>query len=122
MNALRDAEMKMIGVWGMGGVGKTTLMKQVAEQAKQKKLFTTEVYIDVSWTRDSEKLEQGIAKIQQQITDMLGLEFKRKDESTRALELKTRLKEMKTLIILNDIWEEVGLKEVGIPCKDDKTE
>ncbi|RVW24627.1 hypothetical protein CK203_096082 [Vitis vinifera] len=54
---------------------------------------------------------KGIAKIQQQIADMLGLEFKRKDESTRALELKTRLKEVKTLIILNDIWEEVGLKE-----------
>ena len=53
---------------------------------------------------------------------MLGLEFKRKDESTIALELKTRLKEVKTLIILNDIWEEVGLKEVGIPCKDDKTD
>ncbi|RVW53438.1 hypothetical protein VitviT2T_021143 [Vitis vinifera] len=122
MNAFRNAEMYMTGVWGMGGVGKTTLMKQVAEQAKQKKLFTTEVYIDVSWTRDSDKLEQGIAKIQQQIADMLGLEFKRKDESTRALELKTRLKEVKTLIILDDIWEEVGLKEVGIPCKDDKTE
>ena len=79
-------------------MGKTTLMKQVAEQAKQEKLFTTEVYIDVSWTRDSEKHQQGIAKIQQQIADMLGLEFKRKDESTRAVELKTRLKEVKTLL------------------------
>ena len=62
MNALRDAEMKMIGVWGMGGVGKTTLMKQAAEQAKQKKLFTTEVYIDVSWTRDSENFNKELLK------------------------------------------------------------
>ncbi|RVW53428.1 putative disease resistance protein [Vitis vinifera] len=84
----------------MGGVGKTTLMKQVAEQAKQEKLFTTEVYIDVSWTRDSEKHQQGIAKIQQQIADMLGLEFKRKDESTRAVELKTRLKETECKVAL----------------------
>ena len=53
----------------MGGVGKTTLVKQVAEQAKQGKLFTTEVYIDVSWTRDLEKPQQGIAKIQQKIAE-----------------------------------------------------
>ena len=43
MDTFGDDEIKMIGVWGMGGVGKTTLVKQVAEQAKQGKLFTTEV-------------------------------------------------------------------------------
>ncbi|KAL6324423.1 hypothetical protein AAG906_013027 [Vitis piasezkii] len=91
MNALRNAEMKMIRVWGMGGVGKTTLMKQVAEQAKQKKLFTTEVYIDVSWTRDSENFNKELLKFNNKLQTY-------------------------------DIWEEVGLKEVGIPCKDDQTE
>ncbi|KAJ9691581.1 hypothetical protein PVL29_013693 [Vitis rotundifolia] len=29
MEALRNEDMSMIGVWGMGGVGKTTLVKQV---------------------------------------------------------------------------------------------
>ncbi|KAL6324439.1 hypothetical protein AAG906_013043 [Vitis piasezkii] len=120
MDALRDDEINKIGVWGMGGVGKTTLVKQVAQLAEDEKLFTTLVYIDVSWTRDSEKLQEGIAKIQQKIADMLGLQFKGKDESTRAVELMQRLQREKILIILDDIWKEVSLEEVGIPSKDDQ--
>ncbi|KAJ9682527.1 hypothetical protein PVL29_018446 [Vitis rotundifolia] len=120
MDALRDDEIHKIGVWGMGGVGKTTLLKQVAQLAEDEELFTARVYIDVSWTRDSEKLQEGIAKIQQKIADMLGLEFKGKDESTRAVELKQRLQKEKILIILDDIWKLVCLEEVGIPSKDDQ--
>ncbi|KAL6324405.1 hypothetical protein AAG906_013009 [Vitis piasezkii] len=32
MDALRDDNINLIGVWGMAGVGKTTLLKQVAQQ------------------------------------------------------------------------------------------
>ena len=65
MDALRDDKTKVIGVCGMGGLGKTMLVKQVVQQAKQHNLFTTDIFIDVSWTRDSQKDEEGIAKIQQ---------------------------------------------------------
>ena len=133
MDALRDDKTKMIGVCGMGGVGKTMLVKQAAQQAKQQNLFTTDIFIDVSWTRDSKKDEEGIAKIQQKIVDMLGYQFKGEDESTRADELKQRLQKKKEpekenqpekeniLIILDDIWREINLEKVGIPFKDDKT-
>jgi len=30
MNALKSADVKMVGVYGMGGEGKTTLMKEVS--------------------------------------------------------------------------------------------
>ena len=133
MDALRDDKTKMIGVCGMGGLGKTMLVKQVAQQAKQQNLFTTDIFIDVSWTRDSKKDEDGIAKIQQITAEMLGYQFKGKDESTRANELKQRLqkenrpekekeqKKEKILIILDDIWKEINLEKVGIPFKDDQT-
>ena len=120
MDALRDDKTKMIGVWGMGGVGKTTLLKQVVEQAKQQNLFTTQVYAQVSWTREPEKFQQGILEIQQQIGGMLGLEFKNEAQSIKAAQLMQRLKKEKILIVLDDIWKEVNLEEVGIPCcKDD---
>ncbi|RVW30942.1 putative disease resistance protein [Vitis vinifera] len=51
---------------------------------------------------------------------MLGFQFQRKDETTRAVELKQRLKKEKILIILDDIWKEVDLEKVGIPSKDDQ--
>ena len=133
MDALTDDKTKMIGVYGMGGVGKTMLVKQAAQQAKQQNLFTTDIFIDVSWTRDSKKDEEGIAKIQQKIAEMLGYQFKGEDESTRADELKQRLqkdkepekekdqKKEKILIILDDIWKKINLETVGIPFKDDQT-
>ena len=39
MVALGDADFNMIGVWGMPGVGKTTLVREIAKQVKEKKLF-----------------------------------------------------------------------------------
>ena len=128
MDALRDDKTKMIGICGMGGVGKTILVKQVAQQATQDNLFTTDIFIDVSWTRDSKKDEEGIAKIQQKTAEGLSFQFKGKDESTRADELKQRLQKKKEpekkeniLIILDDIWREINLEKVGIPFKDDQT-
>ncbi|XP_034706656.1 uncharacterized protein LOC117930230 isoform X2 [Vitis riparia] len=112
MDALRDHNINLIGVWGMAGVGKTTLLKQVAKQAKQQRLFTRQVHIDLSSIPGSEKLRQRIAKA-------LGIPLWEEVESRRADELKQALKEEKILIILDDIWTEVDLEQVGIPSKDD---
>ena len=45
----------------MGGVGKTMLVKQVAEQAEQEKLFHNVVTASVFQTPDLKKIQQQIA-------------------------------------------------------------
>ncbi|KAJ9682210.1 hypothetical protein PVL29_018203 [Vitis rotundifolia] len=119
MDALRGDNINLIGVWGMAGVGKTTLLKQVAQQAKQQQLFTTQAYMDVSWTRDSDKRQEGIAKLRQKIANALG--FGNWMPSAGGLKQKLMMKG-KILIILDDVLTEVDLEEVGIPSKGYETQ
>ncbi|RVW88109.1 putative disease resistance protein [Vitis vinifera] len=113
MEALRDAHVNIIGVWGMAGVGKTTLMKQVAKQVEEEKLFDKVVMAYISSTPE-------LKKIQGELADMLGLKFEEESEMGRAARLCERLKKVKKiLIILDDIWTELDLEKVGIPFGDD---
>ncbi|TXG73920.1 hypothetical protein EZV62_002499 [Acer yangbiense] len=109
MQALRDDNFKMIGVYGMGGVGKTTLVKRVSGQAIDDKLFDFEITVDITETPD-------IKKIQAQIAEELGLKFHEEGLSRRAVRLRDRLKkEKKVLLVLDNIWAKLDLEAVGIP-------
>ncbi|KAJ9691574.1 hypothetical protein PVL29_013686 [Vitis rotundifolia] len=112
MEALRNEDMRMIDVWGMGGVGKTTLVKQVAQQAEEDKLFHKVVMVlNISQT-------PNITETQAKIARMLGLKFEAEEDG--AGRLWQRLKrEEKILVILDDIWGKLELGEIGIPYRDD---
>ena len=115
MAALRDDKIKRIGVWGLGGVGKTTLVKQVAKLAEDGKLFDKVVMVAVSRERNSEN-------IQAEIADFLAVNIEEKSERGRASRQIEILKKKKFLIILDDIWAKLDLEAVGIPCGDDHIE
>ncbi|XP_057991814.1 probable disease resistance protein At4g27220 isoform X1 [Hevea brasiliensis] len=113
MNALRDPAFNMIGVYGLGGVGKTTLAKEVRRKAIEDKLFDVVLMVTVSETPE-------LRKIQGTIADMLGLELKEETEEGRACRLRQRLlKEKKILVILDDIWEQLEPEKLGIPFGND---
>ncbi|TXG71340.1 hypothetical protein EZV62_006275 [Acer yangbiense] len=114
IKALADDDVNLIGVYGMGGVGKTMLVKRVAAQVLEDKLFDVVVMAEVTQTLD-------VKNIQGQIADVLGLEFHEESLSGRAARLHDRLKkETNVLVILDNIWEKLNLDAVGIPSLDDE--
>ncbi|MCI55431.1 CC-NBS-LRR resistance protein, partial [Trifolium medium] len=58
LKALKDPKTCKIGVFGIGGVGKTFLVEEVAKIAKQQKLFDEVVIANVSKTPDIKKIQE----------------------------------------------------------------
>ncbi|GAB2214619.1 hypothetical protein Droror1_Dr00018975 [Drosera rotundifolia] len=113
ITALSQEENRIIGIYGMGGVGKTSLIKEVAKQAKSSKMFDEVVIATVSQNPD-------LHKIQSEIAESLGLNLVESSDSIRALRLAARLKhEARLLLILDDVWERLELARLGIPSGED---
>ncbi|XP_062006456.1 probable disease resistance protein At4g27220 isoform X2 [Rosa rugosa] len=113
MNALKDNEATTIGVYGMGGVGKTTMVNYVGVQAQENRLFDKVILAVVSQNPD-------LMKIQQTFAEMLGFELKEKTETVRARELKKKImRGTRILIILDDIWKRIEFSDIGIPSHND---
>jgi len=111
--ALKNPNIFMIGVYGMGGVGKTTLVKELAWQAENDGSFSSVAMATVTNSPDVEK-------IQGQIADALDMRFNKETIEGRATQLRKRItKEKSILVILDDIWGRLELEEVGIPYGDD---
>ncbi|XP_044499722.1 uncharacterized protein LOC123221096 isoform X1 [Mangifera indica] len=112
LKALDDPEVGIIGVYGMGGIGKTTLVKEVGHQAKKHLVMDEVVFVEVSDKPDTKKIQDELAY-------QLGLEFKK--EAERASKLYARLKnDKKVLVILDNMWEQLDLQALGIPSGDDR--
>ncbi|TYG51746.1 hypothetical protein ES288_D10G284600v1 [Gossypium darwinii] len=112
MGALKDDSISIVGVHGTGGIGKTTLVKEIARKVKGK-LFDSVVIVTVTQAID-------IKRIQNEIADFLGLKFEEQSMVGKAIRLRQRLKkEERVLVVLDDIWGKVDIEEVGIPLGDE---
>ncbi|KAK1581536.1 hypothetical protein Q3G72_006871 [Acer saccharum] len=99
-----------IGVCGMGGIGKTTIMKHIQNELLREAKFDKVIWVTVSQ-------EFGVFKLQEKIASALGEDLsKHEDETIRAAMLSKILESGKRhVLILDDVWKRFFLHDVGIP-------
>ncbi|XVF65775.1 hypothetical protein PTKIN_Ptkin09bG0277300 [Pterospermum kingtungense] len=109
MDVLEDDIHSLVGLHGIGGIGKSTLLKKIASKAKEDKLFDAVVSVVVTQTPE-------IKNIQDQIAEQLDFEFALRSRERREDQLLRKLKGIKNiLVILDDIRMKMDLGTVGIP-------
>ncbi|XXG59690.1 hypothetical protein AAC387_Pa04g1729 [Persea americana] len=109
-DCLMDEEIVSIGIYGMGGVGKTTIMKNVNNCLRDAKRFNIVIKVNVSKHFNLKKLQSDIA-------EQVGLDLPEShDEESRSTQLYRALLQQKNfLLILDDMWDRFSLEDVGIP-------
>ncbi|KAK3417187.1 hypothetical protein EUGRSUZ_H02919 [Eucalyptus grandis] len=109
MDALMDNRYSVVGVHGMGGLGKSTLLVDGEKRIREKNSFDWVAKADVSQNPD-------VKKIQEEVAHWLGLSDIKKEEnvSLRAKLLRERLEDLE-----RKKNKRLDLKDIGIPCELD---
>ncbi|XP_074589422.1 disease resistance protein RPS2-like [Curcuma longa] len=104
----RDDDVSIIGIHGMGGVGKTALLRRFNNDFAEKELDVV-IYLELSTGYKVEELQKFLF-------DRLKLTWK--DEApqrNRAGRLFRVLSKMRFLLLLDNVWEPLNCQIVGIP-------
>ncbi|XP_057738293.1 probable disease resistance protein At4g27220 [Arachis stenosperma] len=111
LNFILDDRVRIIGIHGMGGVGKTTIMAEINNRLlRENRLFDSVIWVSSSKDMKTEELQKVIAgKFD---IDLSGFQ----DETSRAATLFEAFQRRKKFaLILDDLWEPFSLERVGIP-------
>lgn len=104
---LRGDDIGMIGVCGMGGIGKTTILKHINNQLLKENQFDAVIWLTVS-------REFNVVKLQEDLAGALD-NFLPKNKLEWPTVLMEILERKRYVLILDDVWEKFALSDVGIP-------
>ncbi|XP_042465433.1 probable disease resistance protein At1g61300 [Zingiber officinale] len=107
---INGGEGNIIGIYGMGGVGKTTMLKSIQQHYLPKHtIFDRVIWVVASKDWQLKKLQMDIAKSLELMT------LKESDnERTCGDKLFSYLKNKNCLLLLDDIWELMDLQLLGM--------
>ncbi|KAK3429806.1 hypothetical protein EUGRSUZ_E01306, partial [Eucalyptus grandis] len=96
---------QVISVVGMGGLGKTTLVKQVYEDPEVKKHFMVRAWITLSQSPNIEEILQGMVRqIMRETEEPVPPPEDNKDRLCQKMIIKDLLQKARYLIIVDDAW------------------
>ncbi|KAI9117056.1 hypothetical protein K1719_012055 [Acacia pycnantha] len=109
--SIEEINIGIIGLYGMGGVGKTTLLKKINnELGKRTGSYIVWVVISKSPNLDSIMDNiRGLVGIGDDIWNRCS------NQDGKAREIYKVLKNKKFVLLLDDIWDRLDLEKVGVP-------
>ncbi|XWS13138.1 hypothetical protein CRYUN_Cryun36dG0011900 [Craigia yunnanensis] len=113
LELLNNDTVRKIGVYGIGGVGKTAMLKALINYPKTKDMFDLIIWVTVSKYWSIRKMQHEVLMQLSTQNEVLG-ELQSSLYET-SIELFQYLKGKKFLLLLDDVWERMDLEEVGIP-------
>ncbi|GKU91010.1 hypothetical protein SLEP1_g4940 [Rubroshorea leprosula] len=106
---LMGDEVGMIGVCGIGGVGKTTIMKSLHNDLQRETRFQKVIWVTVSHPLN-------VFVLQKKIAGAMGERLPEDEEvMMRATALMEIMRSVRYVVILDDVWETFSFNDVGIP-------
>ncbi|XP_056167605.1 probable disease resistance protein At5g63020 [Syzygium oleosum] len=107
-----EKQVGVIGLYGTGGVGKTTLMRRIEKELScANNGFDVVIWVVVSKAVDKDRIQDTIRR-------RLGIEDKHWEGwswDERVYHMCQALTQKKFVLLLDDLWERLDLSKIGVP-------
>lgn len=107
---IKDKDCCLLGIWGMGGVGKSALLKLISTCRSE--YADPEEYFEILLVHTGR--DCTFPKVQKDICELLGLDVI-SSEGGQGDVICSYLEDKSFLLLLDDLWEPLDLTAVGIP-------
>ncbi|XP_048499173.1 disease resistance protein RPM1 [Beta vulgaris subsp. vulgaris] len=97
-----ECHRSVIAVVGMGGIGKTTLVRKVYEDEEVRSCFSFYAWVTVS---QSYKWKVVLNSIYQQVHPQSSLQLETSDEVNIINDLRKHLKDERYIVVFDDVWD-----------------
>ncbi|CAL4960990.1 unnamed protein product [Urochloa decumbens] len=106
---VRDGDVGIVGIYGMAGVGKTALLNKFNNEFLiNSPEIHVAIYIEVG-------KDYNLDYIQKIVGDRLGVSWENRTPKERAGVLYRVLSKMNFVLLLDDVWEPLNFRMLGIP-------
>ncbi|CAO2827696.1 unnamed protein product [Amaranthus hypochondriacus] len=115
---LKNDSVRVMGLYGMGGVGKTTILKRINNEIPSRaadRVFDVVIWIVASKNATAEAIQTVILEKMH----IRPYSWKDKPVDEKSALIYKILKDKKYILMLDDVWQRIDLLQVGIPLLDD---